>query len=46
MTFVESISFPDITLKLRLDKYLRESGKKKSPCVNEAVKEYLEKRGK
>jgi len=45
MTYVESISIPDITLKERLDKYLKQTGMKKSPCVNIAIDEYLTKRG-
>lgn len=45
MTVVESISFPDLTLKLRLEEYLRKTGMKRSPCVTEAIDEYLLKRG-
>lgn len=45
MTNIESISFPDISLKLRLEEYLKKTNKKKSPCVLEAIKEYLDKRG-
>lgn len=45
MTNIESISFPDVKLKLRLDLYLKRTGIKKSPCVLEAIKEYLDKRG-
>jgi len=45
MTIVESISFPDINLKIRLEEYLKKSGMKRSPCVIAAINEYLEKRG-
>ena len=45
MTYIESISFPDITLKERLDKYLKDNNKKKSPVVTKAIDEYLQKRG-
>jgi len=45
MTVVESISFPDMTLKVRLEEYLKKNGMKRSPCVTEAIHEYLEKRG-
>jgi metal-responsive CopG/Arc/MetJ family transcriptional regulator len=45
MTYIDSVSFPDITLKTRLDEYLKKAGMKKSPCINKAIDEYLEKRG-
>ena len=45
MTYIESVSFPDISLKLRLEEYLKKTGMKRSPCIVEAIKEYLEKRG-
>lgn len=45
MTYIESISIPDITLKERLEKYLKNTGMKKSPCINEAINEYLKNRG-
>ncbi len=45
MTYIESISFPDIKLKERLEVYLKKIGRKKSPVVTEAVDEYLVKRG-
>ena len=45
MTNIESISFPDIKLKERLEKYLKQTGMKKSPCFVEAINEYLTKRG-
>jgi len=32
-------------LKERLDKYLKNTNMKKSPCVIEAIDEYLTKRG-
>jgi len=32
-------------LKERLETFLKSNNKKKSPCVMEAVKEYLDKRG-
>jgi metal-responsive CopG/Arc/MetJ family transcriptional regulator len=45
MTYIESISFPDISLKMRLDKYLKETNMKRSPVVNKAVDEYLINKG-
>lgn len=45
MTNIESISFPDITLKVRLEEYLKKNSMKRSPCVIEAIEEYLDKRG-
>jgi len=45
MTNIESISFPNVELKSRLEKYLKQTGMKKSPCFVEAVEEYLTKRG-
>jgi len=45
MTNIESISFPDINLKSRMEEYLKKTGMKKSPCFVEAINEYLTKRG-
>ena len=45
MTNIESVSFPDIKLKSRLDVYLKKTGMKKSPCIVLAIDEYLQKRG-
>jgi len=45
MTIVESISFPDINLKIRLEEHLKDTGMKRSPCIMIAIDEYLQKRG-
>ncbi len=45
MTYIDSVSFPDITLKLRLEEYLKKIGMKRSPCINKAIDEYLQKEG-
>lgn len=45
MTNIESISFPNVELKERLNKYLKQTGMKKSPCFVQAMDEYLQKRG-
>ena len=45
MTYIDSVSFPDMSLKLRLEEYLKKTGMKRSPCINDAINEYLEKRG-
>jgi hypothetical protein len=45
MTQVETISFPDEKLRLRLGEHLKKTGEKKSPCILKAIDEYLTKRG-
>jgi metal-responsive CopG/Arc/MetJ family transcriptional regulator len=45
MTYIESVSFPDVTLKVRLEDYLKKTGMKRSPCITKAIDEYLQNRG-